>query len=336
MSVIYHEEDGDLTHLSDKVVGIIGYGNLGRPIAQNLRDSGVQLQIGVRADETKTVALQDGFTVRNIKEIVPHSHILLLLIPDEVMPQVYIDQISPYLLKGQTLIFASGYNIAFGYVEPPPFVDVGMIAPRTFGLAVRERYLNQQGFYSFVGVGQDATKHAWDTVLALTKAIGSLKAGAVEVTLEQEVALDLFIQQAILPAVHHIMTTAAHVLLEHGYPAEATMMDLYISGEFIDYMDNARQQGLLHALRLSSLTGQYGIFSRLERFNELKLERLMEITLDEIRSGDFAKEWSREYADGYPRLLKLLQQQERIDLWDIEQDTIDAIIPPNIDDSAFE
>jgi ketol-acid reductoisomerase len=223
------------------------------------------------------------------------------------------------------LVFASGYNIAFGFIEPPPFVDVGMIAPRTIAAAVRSRYLDGRGFYSFVAVGQDATNTAWDSILALAKAIGSLRAGALELTMEQEAQLDMFLQQAILPVFHHIMTTAAGVLLEMGYPSEAVMMDLYISGELTDYLSQASEKGLLHALQLSSLTGQYGLFSRLERFKELKLERLMEITLDEIRNGDFSKEWGREYEDGYPRLTHLIQSQKQLDLWELEQQAIDLI-----------
>lgn len=325
MTVIYHEDDGNLNLLSGRTVGVIGYGNLGRPVALNLRDSGARVMIGVREDETREQAIVDEFEPLAIEEMVTKCHILLLMLPDEVLPEVYLEAVSPSLQRGHLLIFASGYNVAFGYIEPPPFVDVGMIAPRTIGAAVRSRYLDGRGFYSFVGVGQDATGTAWDVVLGLAKAMGSLRAGAIELTMEQEAELDLFVQQAILPAFHHIMTTAAHVLLEVGYPPEAAMMDLYISGEFTDYLSRASQQGLLHALRLSSLTGQYGIFSRLERFKELKLERLMEVTLEEIRSGDFSKEWAREYEDGYPRLRNLIRTQERIDLWELEQQTIDML-----------
>ena len=325
MTVIYHENDANLNTLDGKTIGIIGYGNLGRPIALNLRDSGVQVLIGVPEDVTYERAIQDGFEPKDITSMITQCHILLLMLPDEVLPEVYIESVSPSLQKGHLLIFASGYNVAFGYIEPPPFVDVGMIAPRTIGTAVRSRYLDGRGFYSFVGVGQDATGTAWDLTLALARAIGSLRAGAIELTMEQEAQLDLFVQQAILPAFHHIMTTAANVLLEVGYPPEAAIMDLYISGEFTDYLASASQHGLLRALQLSSLTGQYGIFSRLERFKELKLERLMEVTLDEIRDGDFSKEWAREYEDGYPRLRNLIRSQELLDLWELEQQTIDLL-----------
>ncbi len=311
--------------MSGKTVGIIGYGNLGRPLANNLRDSGIRVLIGLRQDETRDHARQDGFEPQDIHKVIPRCHIILFLLPDEVLPEVYLETVSPFLQRGHLLVFASGYNIAFGFVEPPPFVDVGMIAPRTIGAAVRSRFLDGSGYFSFVGVGQDATGNTLETLLALAKAMGSLQAGAIEISMQQEAQLDLFVQQAILPAFHHVMTTAAVVLLELGYPPEAVMMDLIISGEFTDYLSRASERGLLHALRLSSLTGQYGIFSRLHRFQELKLEGLMEATLEEIRNGDFAIEWSREYENGYPRLTSLLQAQEKLDLYALEQGTLDRL-----------
>ena len=325
MATIYREIDANLNVLSGKTVGIIGYGNLGRPVANNLRDSGVRVLVGLREDFTRDHARDDGFVPQDIESVIPRCHILMLFLPDEVVSEVYLEQISPYLARGHLLVFASGYNIAFGFVEPPPFVDVGMIAPRTIGEAVRTRFLDGSGFFSFVGVGQDATGGTLETLLALAKAMGSLRAGAIEVSIEQESQLDLFVQQAILPAFHHVMTTAAEVLLELGYPPEAVMLDLIISGEFTDYLSRASQRGLLHALRLSSLTGQYGIFSRLHRFKELKLEGLMESTLDEIRNGDFATEWSREYENGYPRLTRLLQAQEKQTLYSLEQGTLERL-----------
>ncbi|MGJ3237704.1 MAG: NAD(P)-binding domain-containing protein [Anaerolineae bacterium] len=325
MTVVYYEEDADIEFLRDKFIGVIGYGSLGRPIALNLQDSGLKVLVGQRPDESTAILEADGMPYNRIETVANAATIILLLLPDEVMPQVYLEHIAPYLKKGDTLIFASGYNVAFGYIEPPPFVDVGLIAPRTIGAAVREKFEAGQGFYSFVAAAQDATGNIWQTILALAAGIGSLRAGAVEITIEQEAELDLFIQQAILPTVHNMMVTAANLLLEKGYPPEAAMMDLYISGEFTDYLERASESGLLHAFRLSSLTGQFGIFTRLERFNELKLERLMEITLDEIRNGDFSREWAREYADGYPRLRRLLKKQEEMDLWELEQQTIELL-----------
>jgi len=325
MARMYFAEDSDLGHVTGQTVCIVGYGNQGRSQALNMRDSGLSVIVGSRRDESFDAARRDGFQVLPVGEAVALSDITFFLVPDEVMPQVFERDIAPNLEAGNMVVFASGYNIAFGFVEPPPFVDVGMIAPRTIGAAVRSRYQDGSGFYSFVGVGQDATGYTLETLLALAKAMGSLQAGAIEMSMEHESQLDLFVQQAILPAFHHVMTTAAAMLLELGYPPEAVMLDLIISGEFTDYLSRASQMGLLRALRLSSLTGQYGIFSRLHRFKDLKLEGLMEATLDEIRQGDFAIEWSREYEQGYPRLASLLQAQEQQRLYALEQGTLERL-----------
>lgn len=325
MTVVYYEEDADVEFLRGKLIGIIGYGSLGRPIALNLQDSGFKVMVGQRPEESTAILEADDIPHNSIEIVANAATVILMMLPDEVMPQVYLDNVAPYLNRGDTLIFASGYNVAFGYIEPPPFVDVGLVAPRMIGAAVREKYESGEGFYSFVAAAQDSSGNIWKTILALASAIGSLQAGAVEITIEQEAELDLFVQQAILPAFHNMMVTAANLLLDKGYPPEAAMMDLYISGEFTDYLQRASESGLLHAFRLSSLTGQFGIFSRLDRFKELKLERLMEITLDEIRDGDFSREWAREYSDGYPRLRRLLKKQEEMELWELEQQTIELL-----------
>jgi ketol-acid reductoisomerase len=325
MTVIYREEDGDVRVLEGRQIAVVGYGNLGRPFALNLRDNGVRVTVGVRDQEHGDKAHSDGFAAATIEDAVADAQIILMMLPDEVMPQVYLERVSPHLERGDSLVFGSGYNVAFGFIEAPPFVDVGLIAPRTLGAAVRERFERGEGFNSFVAVGQDASGRAWQTVLALAKAVGSLKAGAVEVSMEQEAELDLFVQQAVLPVFHHLMITAANLLMKMGYPAEAAFSDLYLSGEFSDYFQRASQSGLLNALNTTSITSRYGAMSRMERFNDLKMERLMEITLDEIRRGSFAREWAKEFSDGYPRLRKIQDGLEKLELWNFEQDALDLL-----------
>jgi ketol-acid reductoisomerase len=325
MTIIYHDHDANPGYLDHKPVAVIGYGNMGRPFALNLRDSGVQVVVGTRSEDTQAQAAADGMRVTSIPEAVQQTQIAVMTIPDEVMPQVYLEQVSPYLRKGEALVFASAYNVAFGYIEAPPFIDVGLIAPRTLGDAVRERYQDGRGFHSFVSVGQDASGEAWDVVLALAGALGSLKAGAIEINFEREAELDLFIEQAILPAFQHVMITAATLLIEQGYPPEAVLADLYLSGEFVDYLERVREHGLIEAMRFTAPHTQYGMLTRIDRFKDLKLERLMEITLEQIKDGSFAQEWAKEYANGYTRLEKLYREQERIELWDWEKQTIEML-----------
>ncbi len=324
MTIIYREGDGNIQALAGKTISIIGYGAIGRPAVYNLRDSGVQIIVG--GDRPiQTQATDDGLPTDTIAGAVQKSQIVMVMLPDEVMPQTYITHISPYLTRQHTLIFSSAYNIASRYIEPPPFVDVGLIAPRTVGGKVRSRFdSDNQPFYSFVSVGADASGNAWTTVLALCEALGVLRGGALEINFEQEAELSQFVQQAVLPAMHHIMMTAAELLFQNGYPPEASFIDLYISGKFSEYMDTASKKGLLTTLESSTMTDQYGTFSRMERFNDLKLERIMEKVLEEIRNGNFAQEWTKEYADGHPRLDKLIKVYESRDIWDLEHQTLDV------------
>lgn len=325
MTVIYHEEDGQLDDLTGARVGIIGYGNMGCPVALNLRNSGINVLVCDNREERLVAATNDGFETASIEDVVRSCEILMLLYRDEAMPQIYLEQVSPHLQRGQTLVFSSAYNVAFGYIEAPPFVDVCLVAARTVGAAVRERYLKGEGFASFVAVGQEATGHAWRTILALARAMGALRGGAVEIRFEQEAELDLFLQQAVLPAFHHIVMTAANMLMDKGYPPEAVFTELYLSGETADYLEQASRIGMVNTLKLAGLTGQYGTLSRYERFNELKLERLMEITLEEIRGGRFAQEWAKEFSADYPRLKTLIRQRERMEMWELEQQTLDLL-----------
>jgi ketol-acid reductoisomerase len=325
MAVIYDELDGDLALLAGKQVGVIGYGNVGRPLALNLRDSGVRVAVGVRDEDHHETALTDGVPFAAIEDVVADSQVIFLLLSDEVMPQVYLRRVTPQLRRGHTLLFTSGYNVAFGFIEAPSFVDVGLVAPRVLGPSVRESYLSGRGFHSFVGVAQDASGGAWGMVLAVARAVGALRSGAIEVSIEQEAELDLFMQQAIMPLYHQMVTTAARLLLKHGYPSEAVFSDLYMSNEFTDYVRTAAQNGLMQTLQMTSLTSQYGLLSRLERFNDPKLERTLEQTLDDIRRGNFARDWSKEYSDNYPRLRKLLKQHNEAELWDYEQQSLDQL-----------
>ena len=335
MTMIYHEHDADTSFLEGKRVAVIGYGNMGRPMAQNLRDSGVDVIVGAHKESTFEQATRDGMAVVTIPEAIKKTMIAVMTIPDEVMPAVYLEQVAPYLKRGDALVFASAYNVAFGYIEAPPFVDVGLIAPRTIGDAVREHYLSDKGFYSFVSVGQDSSGDAWSIVLALASALGSLKAAAIEINFEREAELDLFIEQAILPAFQHVMITAAQLLIAQGYPPEAVLADLYLSGEFNDYFDRAGKFGLLEAMRFTSPHTQYGMLSRMDRFKDLKLERLMEITLDQIKDGSFAREWASEYEQGYPRLSRLYKDRQSMELWDLEKQTIELLETEPLDDEPL-
>ncbi len=325
MTVIYHDEDGRLEVLAGKRVGVIGYGNMGRPVALNLRDSGIEVLVSEPRPEKQAQAAAEGFLQTDIEEVVRASDVIMPLLRDEAMPKIYLEHVSPALRRGQALVFSSAYNLTYGFIEAPPFVDVGLVSARTLGAAVRERYVSGEGFASFVAVAQDASRQAWDVVLGLAKAMGALKGGAIEILFEQETQLDLFLQQAILPIFHYAVISAAQLLIETGYPPEAVFTELYLSGETSDYLKQAAYHGLMHALDLQALPAQYGTLSRYDRFNSTQFTRLMEITLEEIRSGKFAQEWAKEFNADYPRLRQLLKTRKDMDIWELEQQTLDLL-----------
>jgi ketol-acid reductoisomerase len=223
------------------------------------------------------------------------------------------------------LVFASGFNIAFGFIEPPPFVDVVLVAPQAVGDGVREGYVAGSGFPSFVAVSQDVSGEAWARVLSIAKALGALHQGAIELTFKQETELDLFHQQALMPALLSLLQTALEVLLREGFPPEAVFTSLYASGELGFVVSKWAENGLIPSLRMHSQTGQYGILTHLEQFKEVKLKHQMESVLDHIRGGGFAQEWAAEYADGYPRLKALRQHLEHLSHWEHEREILERL-----------
>jgi ketol-acid reductoisomerase len=296
MTTIYYDADADPQAIAGQTIAILGYGNQGSAQARNLRDSGLPVIVGNIDDSYRDAALADGFTVLPIGEAAARADLLFLLTPDEVMPEVYARDVAPHLRAGTLLDFAHGYNVAFGLIVPPPDVDVVMIAPRMIGAGVRDSYVSGEGFPSFIGVHQDATGRAKARLLALARAVGSTRAGCLEMSFADEATLDLFTEQAFGPAFGRVMMTAIDTLVEAGYPPEAVLMELYLSGELAYSFQKMREMGALRQHELHSHTSQYGTISRSVRYFDLDplLKAKMRETLDEIRSGAFAREWSTD------------------------------------------
>jgi ketol-acid reductoisomerase len=293
---IYFGRDADIEIL-DGPIAIIGYGNQGRAQAQNLRDSGLDVIIGNINDDYREEAISDGFTVREIKDAVEQAKYIMLLIPDEVQPEVYEDRIKPALSSEKVLCFASGYSITFESIPEPQDIDTILVAPRMIGKGVRESYLNDRGFYTFMAVHKDYSGRARQIALALAKGIGSTKPGGavLEVTFRQETELDLFNEQCFGPAFGQVLTTAVDVAIEAGYPPEAVLIELYMSGELSYSMEMIAKMGTLKQLELHSPTSQYGSMSRGMRYANPELREAMVKSLGEIQDGSFAKEFAEEY-----------------------------------------
>ncbi len=298
MAKTYYDKDASLDILKGKTIGVIGYGNQGRAQALNLRDSGLEVIIGVRADETRQQAIEDGFQAFPIKEAAAKSQVVLLLIPDEIMPEVFKSEVLPGLSEGDAVCFASGYNVAFKFIEPPPGIDFIMVAPRMIGDGVRQCYVDGTGFPSFIGVEQDASGNALAVTVAIARGIGSTKKGAMELTFAQEAELDLFTEQGFGPAFGSVLLSAMQVLTDTGYPPEAALVELLLSGEFAYSMQKIAEIGFFPQMELHSHTSQYGSMTRAIRYMIPEIAENMKAVLEDIRSGAFAREWDAEQKAG--------------------------------------
>jgi ketol-acid reductoisomerase len=309
---VFFEEDGNLEIVQTKIVAVIGYGNQGRAQALNMRDSGLRVIIGNQEDRYREKARSDGFEVFPIEEAVKRAEVVFLLVPDENMQEIFSKKVSPSLKDEAAICFASGYSVAFGVVKPPPKVDVLLLAPRMIGVGVRETFLNGEGFFSFIGVHQDSTGEAWNTLLGLSRAAGTLRKGAVAVTFKQESVLDLYNEQAFGPAFGRVLLTAIDVLLKNGFPPEAALIEMYLSGEMSYTYQKMAQLGLINQTNLHSHTSQYGAISRGVRYMRLPLREKFQQTLDEISSGAFAQEWQRPFAKIKLKILKFFAMRQKL------------------------
>jgi len=290
---IFTPGQADPRVLHGKIVAVIGYGNQGRAQALNLRDKGVDVIIGNRNDRYKTRAVADGFTALPIPDAVAGGDFIMLLLPDELLPDIYRSQVAANLSPGALLSFASGYTVAFDLIDLPPANDVILVAPRMIGVGVRERFLTKEGFYCLVGVHQDASGAAQERLLALTDAIGGLLKPAIEVTLKQEAVLDLFNEQAFGPAFGRVLLTSISVLVDNGIPPEAALVEMVLSEEMAYTYQQMAQVGLVKQTLFHSHTSQYGAMSRALRFLNLDLKTPMRNIYAEIESGAFAREWQK-------------------------------------------
>ena len=319
MSKVYYDKDGNIDLIKDKVVAIIGYGNQGRSQALNLRDSGVKnIIVGSVHDASWTTANDDGFPVYSIPEAAKKCDILFLLLPDEVAPDIYVRDIAPNLHSGAVLNFSSGYNITYGFIKPAADLDVIMVAPRMIGKGVRETYENGTGFPTFLVVNQDATGHAKEIAIALAKALGSTKAGAIEVTFNDETYLDLMSEQAIWPLIMNVMVTAFNFFEEKGLPAEAILTEMYMSKEPMVMMEKMADVGLFKQLPMHSRTSQYGQISRFKMVDNTSMRKFIEDQYNSIVNGSFAKEWEQVKADDMKEFNDLWKEVDELPISKVE------------------
>ncbi len=289
--------------LQDERVAVLGFGHLGRPFALNLRDSGVSpLLVGNIADEYADQARADGFRVLPIAEATAASDIVLVLLPDEVIPEVFARDIAPNLAAGAAIVFASGYTLAYGLIEPPAAIDILLLAPRMAGENARQRFLEREGFFAYVAVEADASGKGWTRLLGLADAAGVLQAGALELDARREADIDLFIEQTMGAVLGAAIMLAFTIGEESGIPPEALVMEMYMSGEMEMVFRAFREEGFFKASSVHGPTALYGGFIRTMQWMMSDLGPAFRQTLAEIQSGQFARQFQAEREAGYPTL----------------------------------
>lgn len=300
MTKIFYESDASLEALNGQVVAVVGYGNQGRSWALNLRDSGLDVEVCVRSDASAEQARDDGFDTAEIAA-ANDADVICVLIPDDVIPSLGLTP-----RPDACSIVASGYCPAFGRFNPPG--DIGMVAPRMLGPEVRSCYVEGNGFITAVGIEHDETGRALERVLAIALAIGGLREGAIELTLEQEAILDLGVEQVLSPALTAVNEAFVGTMIDRGIPMEAIITELVLSGEVERTYRLLRKEGFAVQSEYHSPTSQYGQLSRRGQFDHLDVRATMERLTDDISSGRFADEWDAERDQGYPVLTELKER----------------------------
>jgi ketol-acid reductoisomerase len=268
-----------------------------------LRDSGATaLVIGNIPDDYAQQARNDGFTVLPIREAVASADVVLILLPDEVIPEIFPTEIAPRLSPGAAIVFGSGYNLAYGLISAPPQADVLMLAPRMAGENARQRFLDGRGFYAYISVEQDSSGKAWRRLLGLTEKVGVLRAGALELDARREADLDLLVEQTVGAALGVAIMNVFALGVEAGIPPEVMVMEMYMDEEMETVWRSFREQGFIRASNAHGPTAMYGGFVRTMQLMNSDLTARFRETFENIRNGGFAGQFQSERQAGYPML----------------------------------
>ncbi|OLB50600.1 MAG: ketol-acid reductoisomerase [Gemmatimonadetes bacterium 13_2_20CM_2_65_7] len=302
---VYYDADADRARLRDRVFAIIGYGSQGHAHAQNLRDSGANVIVGLRPGGPSSArAASDGLEVRSVADAARAGDVIMMLVPDQEQRAVYEDALAPALGPGKTLMFAHGFNIHFGEIVPPTAVDVSMIAPKSPGHLVRSEYQAGRGVPALVAVHQDASGSALPNALAYAAGIGCARAGVIGTTFAEETETDLFGEQAVLcGGVTALVQAGFDTLTEAGYAPEMAYFECLHELKLI--VDLIYRGGLGFMRHSISNTAEYGDLTRGDRVISPAVRAEMRRLLADIRSGAFAREWIAECRAGAPRFAEL-------------------------------
>ena len=310
MTTVLYDKDADLRLLSGKTIAVLGYGSQGHAHAQNLRDSGVSVVVGLQeGSKSKARAETDGFDVFSVREAVSRADVVIFLMPDHIQAQVYRESVAPVLKKGAALAFAHGFCIHFHQVVPCRENDVFMVAPKGPGHLVRRMYVEGRGVPCLLAVHQNASGKARELGLAYASAIGGARAGVIETTFAEETETDLFGEQAVLcGGVSELMKAGFETLVEAGYQPEIAYFECMNEMKLI--VDLIFEGGLNWMRYSVSDTAKYGDLTAGKKIVDDRVRASMKELLDRVRDGSFAKDWILENQCGRPRMKQWLRNEK--------------------------
>ena len=311
MAKLYYDKDANLGRLDDRRVAVIGYGSQGHAHALNLKDSGVSVVVGLRpGSASEPRARAAGLKVMTVPEAAQWADIIMLLAHDTAQADIYSEHIAPHLHDGETLMFAHGFNIRFNLIEPPPGVDVSMVAPKAPGHRVREVFAEGGGTPGLVAVAQDATGHSMADALAYAKAIGCTRAGAIETTFAEETETDLFGEQAVLcGGISALIKGGFETLVEAGYQPEVAYFECLHEMKLI--VDLMYEGGISYMNFSVSDTAEHGGYEGGDRLIDDEVRQRMRDLLAEIQNGDYARRWITENQAGQPGFRRRRRQEQQ-------------------------
>jgi ketol-acid reductoisomerase len=304
----FYEKDGSLAPLQGKTIAIIGYGSQGHAHALNLRDSGLNVVVGL-PETSKSIAKAQaaGLPVASVANASKQGDVIMILVPDHLQGEIYRKDIEPHLTKGKTLMFAHGFNIHFNEIKPSADIDVSMIAPKAPGHRVRELFVEGVGVPALVAIAQDASGHALENALSYAMALGCLKAGVIETTFREETESDLFGEQAVLcGGVSELIRAGFETLTDAGYAPEIAYFECLHELKLI--VDLIYEGGLGYMRYSVSDTAEYGDYTRGPRIINDQTRAEMKKILSEIQSGEFARAWLKENRDGRHKFLAMREE----------------------------
>ncbi|MDE0156744.1 MAG: ketol-acid reductoisomerase [Gammaproteobacteria bacterium] len=312
---IYYDKDADLSVIKSKKVAVIGYGSQGHAHSNNLNDSGVEVCVGLRQGSSSAAKAQGaGLTVKGIEEAVGWADVVMMLAPDEHQAALYRAQVAPHIRDGAALAFAHGFNIHFRQIEPRADLDVIMIAPKGPGHLVRSTYVEGGGVPTLIAVHQDASGQAGDIALAYASANGGGRAGVIETNFREETETDLFGEQTVLcGGITALIQAGFETLVEAGYAPEMAYFECLHETKLI--VDLIYEGGIANMRYSISNTAEYGDFTRGPRVIGSESKKVMKEILQEIQTGDFAREFIMENQTGAPKMkaMRRISKQHQIE-----------------------